>query len=184
MRYLSFAAALSLAGCSAMNSTVSPETGELRSTYQIQHPNGGTRYYELTRPSFTPPQYVSTSWNAAWQSLPGVYERLGMRGAVLNQDENLFGFRRARAFRTLGGTRMARLLRCGSELVGNASTMEVTLTVMTILEPSATGTSVRSWVDATARDQTGPGSTVQCSSTGLLEREIVRQLSGEAAPRS
>jgi hypothetical protein len=179
MRYLLLAAAFSLSGCWAPRSTISPETGEIHSTFQIQGgPRTTNRVYELTRTTFTRPQVIRTSWSSAWAALPAVYERLGMNGSVLNPDENLFGFRHVRAFRSLGDTRMSRLVNCGHQLIGDSGSLEIQLTVMTILEPAGAGSTVRTWVDATARDQSGSGTApVQCASTGWLEREIARGLS-------
>ncbi|HEX8394684.1 MAG TPA: hypothetical protein VF665_20225 [Longimicrobium sp.] len=183
MRYLTLAAAVCLTGCAGMKSTVSAPDEELRSVVRL-HTARGVRDLELTRRTFDQPRFVRMQWDAGLAALPAVYEQLGIpSAAMLNQDDQLFGRRYMRTRHSLGGVRMSRYLNCGSTFVAGPDTYELTLTVMTTLRPTGGGSMVRTWVDATGRDPAGSGTQpVQCSSTGLLEREIVRLLNSGGAP--
>lgn len=179
MRYLTFAAVACLSGCSAMRSTVSVPPDEIRSVVRL-HTARGVRDLELTRNTFDRPRFVRMGSEDGLAALPAIYEQLGIGSAqVLNAEEQLFGRRYMRARHELGGVRLSRYLNCGSTFVGGPDNYEIVLTVMTIMKPTGGGTSVRTWVDATGRDGAGSGTQpIQCSSTGLLEREIVYRLGG------
>ena len=181
MRYLWLVGSLALVGCSLTRSEVSPPPAELRTVYRLETPRG-FREYELTRTTFSQERFIRGEWQAAWAALPAIYEELGVGGsAVLNEDEHLFGRRWMQARGNLGEVRLSRLLRCGSLHLGGEDRFNVALTVMSVVSPVAGGSRVRTWVDATGRDNTGPGSPpVQCASTGWLEAEIARLLQERA----
>ena len=185
MRYVTFAAVACLTGCTAMRSTVSAPPDEIRSTVRL-HTDRGFRDLELTRNTFDRPRFVRTGSTAGLAALPAIYAELGIPSAeVLNTEDNLFGRRRMRARHELAGVRMSRYLNCGSTFVGGPDSYELVLTVMTILRPTGGGSTVRTWVDAQARDVVGSGTMpIQCSSTGLLEREILQRLGGGPASTS
>jgi hypothetical protein len=182
MRYLMLAAACAVTGCSGLHSEISPPPPELRSTYRLESARGGYRDIELTRTTFGPAAFVRGPWQAAWTALPAIYAELGIEGSgVMNQDDHLFGRRGMPARGRLETVRMSRVLRCGSLHLGGEDRFNLTMTVMTELVPSAGGSTVRTWVDASGRDATGPGSPpVQCASTGWLEGEIARRLQERA----
>ena len=183
MRYLWLLGSLALVGCSLTRSEVSPPPAELRTVYRLETPRG-FREFELTRTTFSQERFIRGEWQAAWAALPAIYEELGVGGsAVLNADEHLFGRRWMQARGSLGEVRMSRLLRCGSLHLGGEDRFNVALTVMSELSPSTGGSTIRTWVDASARDNTGPGSPpVQCASTGWLEQEIADRLAEQAGP--
>lgn len=185
MRPLIIAAAIALTSTSAAGPAVMPALGELPSAFQLPSAAAGAPRLELARGTAADPRIVPPGLAAAWDALPAVYESLGLHGTVLNADARLFGVRQVRVGRTLAGSAISRYVRCGSDIMDHAGTLDVTLTVATVLEPSPQGIAVRSWVEATGRDLAGTGTAVHCVSTGLLESEIVRGLSqaAPAAPR-
>ena len=181
MRYLVLAAVCTtFTGC--LPSEISPPPSEIRTVYRLQTARG-YRDIETHRTTFSQEKFVRGSWQGAWDALPAVYAELGIQGSVMNEDDRLYGRRWMRARGHLGQVRMSRLVRCGSLNLGGEDSFSLTVTVMSELSPSAGGSTVRTWVDASGRDITGPGSPpVQCASTGWLEGEIVRRLQEHAAP--
>lgn len=189
MRYLVLAAALAVTGCSAMRSEISAPPGEITTTYRLET-RRGFRDIDVTRTTFSQEKFIRGTWQTAWDALPAIYAELGIGGSgVMNADEHLFGRRWMRAQGSLGEVRMSRVLRCGSLHLGGEDRFNLALTVMTELSPAGGGSTVRTWVDASGRDMTGPGSPpVQCASTGWLEGEIAARLQARtgivaAAPR-
>lgn len=179
MRYPAIVAAVLLAGCAELKTTVSPPPDEIRSVVRL-YTERGVRDLELTRNTFDRPRYVRMQAAAGLAALPEIYRQLGIPDArLLNEDESLFGRRYMNVRHALNGVRMSRYLNCGSTFVGGPDTYHLVLTVMTVMEQVGPGSEVRTWVDATGRDPTGAGTPpVQCSSTGLMEREIARRLQG------
>jgi hypothetical protein len=177
MRYLVLAAALAVTGCTATRSEISPPPSEIRTMYRLET-SRGFRDIEVTRTTFSQEKFIRGDWQRTWDALPAIYAELGIGGSgVMNADEHLFGRRWMRAHGSLGEVRMSRVLRCGSLILGGEDRFNLALTVMSELSPSAGGSTVRTWVDASGRDMTGPGSPpVQCASTGWLEAEIAARL--------
>ena len=179
MRYAVMAAAIGAAACSAGPREVNVPPPEIRTVYNFTTARGTTRDVETIRTTFDQARFVTGSWEATWRALPAVYGSLGIGGSgVLNEEEHLFGRQYLQVRLDLAGTRLSRIVRCGSLFAGGETVNPVTLTVMTLVEPVPGGSEVRTWLDATSRDVGGSGSPpVQCGSTGWLEREIVRRLS-------
>lgn len=109
-------------------------------------------------------------------ALPAVYGALGLRGG--GPTEGGWAAPRVQATRALAGVRLSRYLDCGSTVsMANADHYAVTLHVATRLSETTPGaTLAETRVQATAKPIGTSGETVACSSTGQLEREIVRRL--------
>lgn len=169
MRNLLIAAAVSLAGYSAAAPALAAHTAA--------HDTGRTPLARGSTIPVIPP--------AAYDALSDVYARLGLQGRMLDADEGAFGVRNVRVRQTLAGTRVAQLVRCGSDRLADAGTLDVTLTVVTVLEPSATGITVHTSVTGVGRDQSGSSTSMLCTSTGRLEDEILRGMveATSGAPR-
>jgi len=97
-----------------------------------------------------------------------------MRGAVLSADTYEFGVLQMRAVGRLGDVPLSRIVNCGSPLLGRAGTLELSLAVVTILEPAGNGFATRTAVLGIAREVSGSTTAVRCVSTGWLEGEIAR----------
>ncbi len=75
---------------------------------------------------------------------------------------------------------MSRIVDCGDTPTGSrANAYRVWLTVVSQLQPSATGTTLRTSVTAKAQDPSSSTSSVQCGTTGVLEHEIAKQLGAQ-----
>ena len=106
-----------------------------------------------------------------WQAVPRVYADLAIPTETLDpQHRFLAGIVSAR--RQFANKSLSHFVNCGSTLMGpNADTYNVRLHIQTQVDPTRAGEArVRSVVQSTAASD--GGTTVQCSSTGDLERSI------------
>jgi hypothetical protein len=108
-----------------------------------------------------------------WGVLPSVFEQLDIDVTHVDAAAGVMGNTGYRA-RRVAGERMSAWLDCGRGLMrANADEYEVRLSVMVQLLPAAEGaTTVRTTVDAYARDRSLSAGSVHCLSWGHLERRI------------
>ena len=81
----------------------------------------------------------------------------------------------------LGDARLSKFLSCG-EIEGtlNADTFDVSLSMLTQLQPNSSGgTTVITRVDAAAKPASTSGQYNSCSSTGELETRLVRYIESQ-----
>ncbi|SOD03863.1 hypothetical protein SAMN05216486_1191 [bacterium JGI 053] len=171
-----------LCGCTA-SGTPGPVPQSDRSVARIEM-NAGTAEVEINTDRAAMTRTLPASVDALWAQLPAVYQALGVEGAgVANAGDHVFGRQGFRAYRRIGEARMSTLLDCGGTYAGDADTYDVRMTVMTSLAPAARGgTQVRSWVEASGRQQASSSTLARCSSKGQLEREIARLLAEKTSP--
>lgn len=176
--------ALALCGCApAATSGVAPQSE--RGVTRIENGNTSSEV-EINTERSAINSRLAASVDAAWAQLPAVYQALGVEGAgVVNANERVFGRQALRIYRRLGEARLSTIVDCGGTYAGDADTYDVRLTVMTSLAPApGGGTVVRSWVEATGRQQASSSTFARCSSKGTLEREISRRLAERTAQAS
>lgn len=157
-------------------------------------PNGGgTHSVILSGQSggSSPLQYFDNSNNRSdfvaiapavlWPKLGTIYSRLSIPVTTVDTVNHVLGASRATVRGRIGEHPVSYALTCGDTEYGTprANNYSVTLTVLTQLAPSGSGSKVTSVVSGFAQDQSLSSSAVQCSSTGALEGDIVHAL---AAP--
>lgn len=114
-----------------------------------------------------------------WRALPAVYDSLGIPVDRLEHDKHIIGNPGFELRRRLGGVALRRYLDCGQAQGGpSADTYEVTLSVLTELQPAEAGTTAATVVQATARPVTFAGERTTCKSTGEIERRVAELLGG------
>jgi hypothetical protein len=120
--------------------------------------------------------------NLAWSAYPNVFADLRIDPNIINSDQMVFGSA-AYHRNTLGKKRLSHYFECGNMLgVSTADSYDVWVRVISQVLPLDGGLStVRTQVEATARVGDRMGETVRCSSTGLLESQITKLLTEEAA---
>ena len=116
--------------------------------------------------------------DSVWRALTTVYQTLEIPVTILLTDQRVIGNDAAKVRRRLHGEPLTRYLDCGSSLgMQNAATYAITMSIRTQLAPDATGgTTVLTRIDATAVSPNYSNSAVSCSSTGVLEKQIVTML--------
>ena len=120
---------------------------------------------------------------AAWVGLIQAWEILKITPDQVNSDGYLLSVDNARFRRQLGGKPMSRYLDCGmGQLGANADAYEVSMSVRSQLRAAEGGkTEILSVVTATARSAVTSNSSVQCASSGELEKRIAELAKERAA---
>lgn len=117
---------------------------------------------------------VSAIVEEVWNHVPQAYVDLGIPIGGVNPQARLLGNTSFQARGKLGDVRISELLNCGRTMTGSiANQFEITFRVLTQVEEADGKSLVSSVVDAIARPKGVSGNTVECSSTGRLENEIV-----------
>ena len=110
---------------------------------------------------------------AAWGALPEVYDSLQFPIVVVDTVNMRIGSGNFHPSR-IAGRRLSRYLDCGRGMTGaNADTYRVTISLVTwATEGSSGGTQVHTAIEASAKARDVNSYPVNCSSKGVLEREI------------
>lgn len=110
-----------------------------------------------------------------WNLVPEAYVQLGVPISGVNPEARLLGNNGFRARGNFGDTRLSELVNCGRTMTGDiADEYDLRFEVMTQVHDAEGKSVVTSVVEAVARPRGVSGNAVHCSSTGKLEREIVR----------
>lgn len=126
---------------------------------------------------------IAAPVDSAWKAVLGVYQELGIEPSIYITDARTIGNQSLKIRRVLGGVSLSRYLNCGAGTgVGpNADYYNVAMSVMTTLTANTSGaTNVVTRVDATAKPLSVGSNPVVCTSTGALERRIVKMLQERA----
>ena len=117
-----------------------------------------------------------------WAKLNAAYSNLGLPVTARDSAAFALAAQNAQFMGRIGQTPMSRIVDCGVTPFGTqrANAYRVWLSVATQLQPSSKGTTVRTSLAATARDQNSSTAPVQCGSTGALEADIAAALGGQS----
>ena len=160
--------------CAPPRQSAAPEIS-LTSVTVGQQDFDGSREIDLRHRPGVMETTLPASLSAVWTILPEVFDALDIDVTRIDASTGVMGNPGYRA-RRIEGERMSLWLDCGRGLVRPyADAYEVRLTVIVQLLPSPDGgTTVRTTVDAYARDRSVNGSAVHCLSWGTLERRIAQ----------
>lgn len=112
-----------------------------------------------------------------WNLVPEAYVQLGVPIGGVNPEARLLGNNGFRAEGNFGDMRLSELVSCGRTMTGDiAEEYDLRFVVMTQVQDAEGRSVVTSVVRATARPRGVSGNAVRCSSTGKLEREIVKRV--------
>lgn len=112
-----------------------------------------------------------------WNLVPEAYVQVGVPIDGVNPEARLLGNNGFRAQGNFGDVRLSDLVNCGRTMTGDiAEEYDLRFEVMTQVHDADGRSVVTSVVAATARPRGVSGNTVRCSSTGKLEREIVKRV--------
>jgi hypothetical protein len=113
-----------------------------------------------------------------WAKLNAAYSDLGLPVTARDSVDFTIAAQNAQFSGRLGQTPMSRIVDCGATSFGTqrANAYRVWLSIATQLQPSSTGTTVRTSIAAKAQDPSSSTSAVQCGSTGALEADIATAL--------
>jgi hypothetical protein len=168
VRTLLVAVALAFVGCASSRHGAPTEAGRQTIT-QLS----GDIEAQLIHGTAASAHSVGAGVVAAWGALPVVYDSLRIPIAVVDTMNMRLGSGSFHPSR-IGGRRLSRYLDCGRGMTGaNADTYRVTVSLVTwVSERSGGGTQVHTAIDASAKARDVNSYPVNCSSKGVLEREI------------
>ena len=168
---LAWIAALTAAGCATSPASRPAETNTSTLSVGFRDYDNRTSI-DLRHQAGVGETTVPAGLTAVWGILPAVFEQLEIDITHVDASAGEMGNPGYRA-RRVGGERMSRWLDCGRSLVrSNADEYEVRLAVVVQLLAAEHGTTVRTTVDAYARDRSVSGGSVHCLSWGSLERRV------------
>jgi len=108
-------------------------------------------------------------------ALSAAYSELGIEMKVYDSGSGQVGNRNLVKSSRLAGERLSRFLRCGTVIGGDAAdNYRVTMSIISQATPSEGGTTVETWLTASARDHGTSSGGVACATTGSLEDRINR----------
>jgi|SRR6185437_749877 hypothetical protein len=114
---------------------------------------------------------------SVWRALPWVFDTLSIPIGTVDPAQHVMGNSALKLRRRLGKTPLSRFIDCGTAQASpSADTYDVQLSVLTQAQPSDSGTTVSTTVDAVARPADMRGDFIHCSSNGVLEPLIVKTL--------
>lgn len=120
---------------------------------------------------------VSAIVEEVWNLVPEAYVRLGVPIEGVNPEARLLGTNGFRPDGNFGDMRLPELVNCGRTMTGEiADEYDLRFDVLTQVHDADGRSVVTTVVEASARPRGVSGNTVHCSSTGKLEREIVKRV--------
>ncbi len=171
--------AAALAACASgggASSSIGP-SGVTQSTVRVDGGTATSRYEsQLTRDDRAATTNLAVGADRAFAVLPNVYEQVGLKVNTAVSDTRTVGVNGAHV-RRVGKDPLSRFLSCGSDATGTplADSYSVTLTVLSSVTPSGTAGSVlATQVLGVAQPIATSGTSVTCSSTGVLEDRIAK----------
>lgn len=113
-----------------------------------------------------------------WAALPLAYADLQLPAGYVSRAEMELATPQLRVDNQLYGRRNSEFMDCGIVAAGTRleDHGEVTLAMITRLEPAPGGTLVMTQMDASARRREGASNMVECSTRGVLEQAVVDAL--------
>jgi hypothetical protein len=165
-----------LSGCaSSANSPVGRTSVE---TTRVATTTGTT---SVTTTSTVVPGLVTLEFpiDDVWRALPVAYDSIGIPVGKMDTLSRVVGNEGYKLRRKLGGVPLTRYLDCGqTQGFKSAETYEISLSVLTQLQPGGTGlTTAATIVQASAKPVNFAGEYSACSSTGELEKRVADVLS-------
>ncbi|HEX8431367.1 MAG TPA: hypothetical protein VF625_08775 [Longimicrobium sp.] len=115
---------------------------------------------------------------AVWTALAEVYRELGLPISRADREQLQIATEGQRVSRRLAGTQLSRWVDCGRSPAGtpSADLYSVSLTVITTVTATETGSIIETRIGGSARDPNRNAPPVSCSSTGQLEERIARDV--------
>lgn len=170
-------AALTLAGCAT--SSMDPNVAAERSV-QIGGSGGGSSRLSYFDDRNRKVSTVSILPDVAWVKLASIYPALSIPVTTIDSSTHAMGAVRASLMGHIGKHPMSYAVDCGQSAYGTprSNSYHKALTALTQVKPAPDGSTITTVVSAFAQDPNQSSTSVQCSSTGALERDIAAALAG------
>jgi hypothetical protein len=174
-RFLPLGLALLLGSCATTAETLPSHQTERSVT--LLDTGSGTRTLDMLNEANIASMSIAAPPAAAWTALLNVYSDLGLQLSGADSRTHLVQVTNRRV-RRIENRRMSAYLDCGSGNSGQyADAYDVYMTLQTQLLPGEDGTStVRTRLEAVARDAAHGNAPIRCTSKRTLEQRIVAGL--------
>ena len=116
---------------------------------------------------------IEASPDVVFSALAAAYQELGIDVKFLNSTTREVGNKRFPKMYDLGGVRLSKYVGCGSTETGPvADSYRVTMSIVSQVTPSGTGSRVSTQLTAYAEDLGSSKGTLSCLTLGALEQRI------------
>ena len=168
-----------LVGCASASGPVTSGPRDMTTTVETA---AGTVEMRSSRSDPTASFAIDAPPDAVWRALTTVYSDLKLAVTTLDTEGRRLGVENVRVRRQLGGERMSRYLTCG-ERMGQpiAETDDIALTLYTQVSPTGSGSTLRTLLEATAKQTAAGGALINCATTGALEKRIVEMVRAQTS---
>ena len=172
-----------IAASACSSSQTKPEVAARPETVRVVGSTGMTTSVGTTTSDHAVTTKMAALPARVWQVLPIVFDSLGIDIAHLDHQARVIGNRDLKVRGKLGKVPLRRYVDCGNaQGAPSADTYEVSLSVMTQVQPADTvTTNVSTLVQAVARPVNFSGDYVRCLSTRALEAELMNVLGRQLA---
>jgi hypothetical protein len=165
LRALLLSAAIPLAGCATTSKMSSTPSDRVLATTDV----GTLR----THDPLGSDSIISAAPDTAFAALVSAYQDLDIEIKLLNSATREVGNRRFAKLYNLGGVRLSKYFGCGNSETGPvADSYRVTMSVVSRVTPSTSGSRVDTEVTAYAEDLGSSKGTISCMTLGGLEQRI------------
>jgi hypothetical protein len=182
------AARFTVAALAVVSACVSAGSGGIPSArteeerINLDAPGGGNINLRLTHDASASEDIVPLASGPAWAALMRAYATLGIPITASEPNKRLLGSGPVRAHRKFAGQSLSQSLDCGSSITGdNADMYEVTMRLVSQIEPAGDSSIVRTQIAATATAVGSSNSALHCTSKRTLEKKIARLVAGGGA---
>jgi len=116
---------------------------------------------------------IEATPDVVFSALAAAYQDLGIEVKFLNSATRQIGNKRFSKMYDLGGVRLSKYVGCGSTETGPAAdNYRVTMSIVSQVTPSGTGSRVSTQLTAYAEDLGSSKGTLSCLTLGALEQRI------------
>lgn len=174
--YLGVAAAMLFAGCAT-----SSAVNQSRDPIMLMMSDGSQLRYE--RDIRVISAAVPGTPVGLWPALNAEYMTLNLPVTQRDSSEYALAAQNAQFNGRFGDGPVSRVVDCGLTPLAapRANAYKVWITVVSQLQPAASGSVLRTSVTAKAQDPNSSSSAIQCGTTGALEADIARALGGSTS---
>ena len=171
-----------VSACASAGGSHVPSAHTEEERIQLDAPGGGNINLRLTHDASGSEDLVTLASGPAWAALMRAYTTLGIPITASEPNKRLLGSGPTRAHRKFGGQSLSQSLDCGSSITGdNADMYEVTIRLVSEIEPAGDNSIVRTQIAATATAVGSSNSALHCTSKRTLEKKIARLVAGGGA---
>jgi hypothetical protein len=154
-----------LISCASASTQTSSSNERVLATMEV----GTVRSHDANAADST----IEATPDVVFSALAAAYQDLGIEVKFINSATRQVGNKRFSKMYDLGGVRLSKYVGCGSTETGPAAdNYRVTMSIVSQVTPSGTGSRVSTQLTAYAQDLGSSKGTLSCLTLGALEQRI------------